>query len=342
MTSTIPERITPTGILVLSADASREEWLAARRQGIGGSDALAVLGLNPYASRYSVWAEKSGLLKNDEDREAMQWGRLLEPVIAAEFTERTGIATTVCGLMRHADREWQLASVDRLTEDGGVLEIKTTSAYRAAEWDDDQIADAAEAQLQHYLAVTGLPHGYAAVLIGGQRLEIRRVERDERLIRVLVEAEEELWQMVQDGTPPALDGSEATARALAQIHGRAEVGRVVELDDRAVTLLRESLELAAEIKAMEERRAAVRNEITAVMGDATEAVHGGQVVAAWRPTGRFDAERFATDHPEVAQEFTRTVEVIDERALRAAHPDLYARYRARVFRPVKKGLIDGS
>lgn len=332
------DQITPTGVLVLPGDAPRDQWLAARRHGIGGSDALAVLGLSPYSSRYSVWAEKSGLLKDDRDNEAMAWGRKLEPIIAEEFEARTGIRTTTCGLMRHTDRPWQIASVDRLTDDGGVLEIKTTSAYRAGDWSDDQIADAAEAQLQHYLAVTGLDHGYAAALIGGQRLEIRHVTRDDRLIRVLTDAEAELWDMVQQGTPPALDGSDATARALAQLYPGADPGRTVELDDRAVTRLRASLGWAEEIKTLGEQRDAVRNEITAAMGTATEAVHNGQPVATWRPTGRFDAAAFTTDHPGLAAEFTRTVQELDEKALRTAHPDLYAQYRGRVFRPVKKGL----
>lgn len=337
MTVTAPELATPTGVLLLPADAPREQWLAARRSGLGGSDALAVLGLSPYASRYTVWADKSGLLPEQDDSEVMRWGRLLEPVIAAEFEERTGIPTRACGLMRHAARDWQLASVDRLTEDGGVLEIKTTSAYRAGDWDDDQLADAAEAQLQHYLAVTGLEHGYAAALIGGQRLEIRHVTRDERLISLMVEAEAELWDMVQSGTAPALDGSEATARALAQLYPHG-TGREVELTAAEVTRLRASLGWAEEAKVLQAERDAVKNEITARLRDADTATYQGQTVATWRNTGRFDAERFAADHPDIAAQHLVAVAVLDEKALKTTHPDLYAAYRGRVFRPTKKGL----
>ena len=32
-------------------DLSREEWLKMRKEGLGGSDAGAVCGLNPYASQ---------------------------------------------------------------------------------------------------------------------------------------------------------------------------------------------------------------------------------------------------------------------------------------------------
>ena len=335
MTTTL---ITPTGVLTLPADAPRSEWLAARRRGIGGSDALAVLGLSPYASRYTVWADKSGLLPEKDDSEAMKWGRLLEPIIAEQFTEQTGIPTASCGLMRHVERDWQLASVDRLTADGGVLEIKTTSQYRAAEWDDDQLADAAEAQLQHYLAVTGLEHGYAAALIGGQRLEIRHVERDDRLISLLIEAEAELWDMVQTGTAPALDGSEATARALAQIYPWADPGIAVELSDEAMAALREYVDLGRQAKEIKERRDAARNVVCAELGEAMTGRYGGIDVVTWKNTGALDEDQLAASAPEIVAEFTAMVPRLDRKALAAAHPDIYEAHRGRRFNPIRKAL----
>lgn len=321
---------TPTGRLILPADEPRNEWLKARRSGIGGSDALAVLGLSPHGSRWAVWADKSGLLPEQDDREAMVWGRRLEPLIADEFHARTGIGTVTCGLMQHVDRTWQLASVDRLTTDGGVLEIKTTSERRADDWEDDQLADAAEAQLQHYLAVTGLDHGYAAALIGGQRLEIRHAERDDRLIRVLLEAEEELWQMVLDGTPPALDGSAATAKAIAAIWPNAD-RHAVELPAEAADILAESLHVHEEIKTLENRRTQIKNFVTGAMGTADIAVHDGRRLATWKNTGQFDQAAFTAAHPELAEKFTRLVPQLDRAALKEAHPDLYADHRSRRF-----------
>lgn len=39
---------------------SREEWLELRKKYIGGSDASAVIGANPYRSAYALWAKKNG------------------------------------------------------------------------------------------------------------------------------------------------------------------------------------------------------------------------------------------------------------------------------------------
>lgn len=339
--TTVPlERVTPEGVLILPADAPRHEWLEARRAGIGGSDALATLGLSPYSSRYSVWADKRGLLPEQDDNEAMKWGRRLEPIVADAFTEETGIGTTVCGLMRHVDRDWQLASVDRLTDDGAVLEIKTTSAYRAGDWDDDQLADAAEAQLQHYLAVTGLEHGYAAALIGGQRLEIRHVRRDERLISLLVDAEAELWQMVQTGMAPALDGSQATAEALAHLYPWAQEDLEVELSDEVMAALRRYDELGKQIKTLTEERVAAKNIVCAELGDAITGTYDGKDVVTWKNTGHLDEALLRETAPDIAAEFTESVTVqrLERKALAAAHPSLYAAHRGRRFNSIRKAL----
>lgn len=339
MTETLTrDLVTPTGLLLLPADAPRREWLDARRRGLGGSDALAVLGLSRYSSRYVVWADKSGLLPERDDSEAMKWGRLLEPIIAEQFTEETGTPTVKCGLMRHVERDWQLASVDRLTADDGVLEIKTTSAYKGVEWDDDQVADAAEAQVQHYLAVTGLEHGYAAALIGGQRLEIRHVERDERLIALLIEAEAELWDMVQAGTAPALDGSEATARALAQLYPWADSEIAVELSAEGETALREYVDLGAQAKDIKDRRDAAKNLVCGEIGEAMTGRINGVDVVTWKNTGTFDAAQLTASAPDIAAEFTRTVPSLDRKALAAAHPDIYEAHRGRRFNPIRKAL----
>lgn len=340
MTTTATDLVTPEGRLVLAADAPREEWLEARRFGLGGSDALAALGLSQYSSRYSVWADKRGLLPEKDDSEAMKWGRRLEPIVAEAFSEETGIGTSVCGLMRHMDRDWQLASVDRLTDDGAVLEIKTTSSYRASDWDDDQLADAAEAQLQHYLSVTGLEHGYAAALIGGQKLEIRHVQRDERLISLMIEAEAELWHLVEAGTAPALDGSQATADALAHLYPWAEEDLEVELSDEAVIALTQYVSLGRQIKDMEEAKAEARNVVCADLGNAILGTLRGKTLVTWKNTGHLDETLLRESAPDIAAEFTAPIKVdrLDRKALAAAHPSLYAAHRGRRFNPNRKAL----
>ena len=57
----------------------------SEKKSLGGSDVGAVLGMNPYRSPYSVWAEKTGRLPPKEDNEAMRQGRDLENYVAERF-----------------------------------------------------------------------------------------------------------------------------------------------------------------------------------------------------------------------------------------------------------------
>ncbi len=57
---------------------THEEWLEERRKSIGGSDAAALVGMNPYVTPYMLWADKTGRLPPKEDNEAMRQGRDLK------------------------------------------------------------------------------------------------------------------------------------------------------------------------------------------------------------------------------------------------------------------------
>jgi putative phage-type endonuclease len=69
---------------------TRDEWLAARRTGIGGSDIAAILGLSPWRTPLDVYRDKVDGAEQPET-EAMRWGRLLEDVIAREYAVRAGV-----------------------------------------------------------------------------------------------------------------------------------------------------------------------------------------------------------------------------------------------------------
>lgn len=63
-------------------DMSCSAWLEARRAGIGGSDAAAILGASPWATPLSVWADKQGLTEDKPDTIAMRFGRDAEEIVA--------------------------------------------------------------------------------------------------------------------------------------------------------------------------------------------------------------------------------------------------------------------
>ena len=91
-----PAKPRPALKLVKTQDLSRAQWLDVRKGGIGSSDAAAAVGLHPYKSPLQLWMEKTGrehLLPQvdpDDATSPMYWGTLLEPIVAAHYTRRTG------------------------------------------------------------------------------------------------------------------------------------------------------------------------------------------------------------------------------------------------------------
>lgn len=76
--------------LISTKEMSHEEWLKIRKSGIGGSDAGAICGLNPYSSPMAVYQDKVSEELTETDNESMRQGRDLEEYVAKRFTEETG------------------------------------------------------------------------------------------------------------------------------------------------------------------------------------------------------------------------------------------------------------
>ena len=73
------------GIITKKKTANREEWKELRSHYIGGSDAAAVVGLNPFASQYSLWAEKTGRVPGFDGNLATEVGTYMEDFVAQKF-----------------------------------------------------------------------------------------------------------------------------------------------------------------------------------------------------------------------------------------------------------------
>jgi putative phage-type endonuclease len=288
--------------LVLPYNAPRDVWLKARREGIGGSDALACLGLDRWKTRLGVYLDKIGEAPEEEPTEDMRWGQIVESAILKWFTDRTGIKTRRRGLLRSIERPWQLASVDALSTDGGIVEIKNTNYHRRDEWADGQVADGAEAQSQHYLDVTGRTHAWVVAQIGGAPPVIRRVERDDALIADIRAMEHDLWRMVEARTPPPLEGGQAAQDLVDRLFPTGVPGKRVDVDDAFVAKLREYQAEHATYKAADDRKKTIRAQLAHAMGDATEAYYRGELIATHRNVSKASADVAALRerYPDVA------------------------------------------
>jgi len=191
----------------------------------------------------------------------------------------------------------------------GVLELKTAGLRMAAAWDDDQVPIPYQVQCQHYLAVTGLPFAVVGCLVGGQRFLVRRVERDEEAIAMLIEREAQFWQLVQDGTPPPPDGSQASTDLLKRMYPQA-AGGVVTLDHLGADLRERYDEARKHAKRWAEEEQALENLIKDAMKDADVATLDGSPAFTWKShlTHRLDQKAMREELPDVWAAYNREVE----------------------------------
>jgi putative phage-type endonuclease len=267
--------------LVKTNDLNRDDWLAVRKTGIGSSDAAAAVGLNPYKSQLELWLEKTGqdhaLPKPDPNEETspMYWGTLLEPIVAAHYTKRTGNKVRrINAVLQHAKHPWMLANIDREvigTGDVQILECKTAGMNGARAWRDG-VPEYVQLQVQHQLAVTGKQAADIAVLICGNELKVYRLERDEAVITRLIELESQFWNLVETRQAPAADGSDSAGRALQAIWPRDSGATLDFTEDLAMSaLFSHLLDARAALDQAEKREAELKQRIQQFMGDATKA-----------------------------------------------------------------------
>ena len=234
-----PTRSAPALKLVKTNDLSRADWLTVRKTGIGSSDAASAVGLNPYKSQLELWMEKTGrdgnLPKTDPNDETspMYWGTLLESIVAAHYTKRSGHKVRrINAVLQHPQEPWMLANIDREVigaPDVQILECKTAGINGARLWKEG-VPEYVQLQVMHQLAVTGKQCADVAVLICGQDLQIHRIQRDEAMISKLIELERAFWHYVETDTAPPADGSDSADVALRCLYPR-DSGATLDLSD---------------------------------------------------------------------------------------------------------------
>lgn len=101
--------------LISTLNLSKEDWLRYRKCGITGTDAGAILGLNPYRSAFQVYHDKISETIENIDNEAMRQGRDLEDYVAQRFTEATGLKVRRANAIYQSEEHpLLLADFDRL------------------------------------------------------------------------------------------------------------------------------------------------------------------------------------------------------------------------------------
>lgn len=196
-------------------------WRNLRHQGIGGSDASIILGINPYKNVTELFAEKVKRFSPPLDNPAVNFGKMAEPILLDHLNVSSGAAL---GTLCSSEHEFMIANIDGyIQRDGQIIgvEIKTCSARTQRYWEAG-VPDLYLAQIQHYMAVTGwesfevhcmvAPYDRRILLEKRARLDDTStfdrklikdsplmsfvVPRNENMIKRLVDAEGRFWNRV--------------------------------------------------------------------------------------------------------------------------------------------------
>lgn len=312
-----PGKRRPALRLVETKDLPREDWLKVRKSGIGGSDAAAAVGLNPYMSPLELWLDKTGrdagLAKPDphDTTEPIYWGTLLEPIVAAAYTQQTGHRVRkVNAVLQHPTIPFMLANLDReIVGVPGVqiLECKTAGEFGARLWREG-VPEYVQLQVQHQLAVTGKRAADVAVLLCGQQLAVHRVVRDDGLIARLIPLEAQFWRYVETDTPPPADGSESADRALRCLYPGTASTVDFTNDRRLSSVFADLVAVRADIELRQAHEALLKQTIQQAMGDASRAVFETGEVSFKRSkdSDGIDLKKLIADHPELESQYAIT------------------------------------
>lgn len=285
-----------------SKNATREEWLKIRKLGLGGSDMSAVLGVNQWRSPLDVWLDKTSDTVEEKESEPMYWGTILEDIVAQEFAKRTGYKVRNNNFtLQSEEYPYLLANIDReiVGLDAG-LECKTANAFKAEEWQGDNVPDAYYIQCQHYMCVTGKASWWIACLVGGNTFYYKEIKRNEEIIRAIIDTGREFWQLVETNTMPAPDDSKACGEALKKLYQHSN-GKAIELSIQYNNVIVDYLELKEQIAELESKKRGIENLLKDALGE-NEKGSCGEHYVSWKsskPRETFDSKKFKNDHPEM-------------------------------------------
>lgn len=293
--------------LISTLGLDKPAWLAYRKKGIGGSDAGAVCGFNPYRTAMEVYQDKTSKEVEELDNEAMRQGREFEDYVAGRFTEATGKKVRRANAMYYDENHpFMLADVDRMVvgENTG-LECKTASPYLADKWEDGKIPMHYQLQCFHYMSVMNTEAWYIAVLIYGREFKFYRIERDEEIIADLIRMEQDFWENhVKKGKMPNPDGSKLADSVIAEYFKQSAPVTVplAGFDEK----LKRRQELMEVISRMDTEKKQIEQEIKLYMGEA-ELAENDRYQVSWKAfcSSRLDVERLKEEEPEIYEKFIR-------------------------------------
>ena len=191
------EGVGQRGYLRVELEQRTRAWRDWRTQGLGASDAACVLDESPFKSAAGLLEEKMAVRVKDVSSPEIALGIELEPEARLEYCRESGVEVEpVC--VQSIQYPWLRASLDGLSADGWrVVEIKCGEGAYWRTANTGRPPSYYVPQLQHILAITGLPSIDFVCYFPPLKTICLTIERDEAYIEKLVQTEAEFWRLLE-------------------------------------------------------------------------------------------------------------------------------------------------
>lgn len=272
--------LTTDAVPLIDETATEEQWLAARRQGIGASELAVAMGRSPYSSPFALWHAKRGgwdMPRTEEQMVGLALENAVADIWARENAETYHVATPSIRLWGHPTFRWLMCTPDRLavSADGRWIPVEVKTDEGGKEWGSAESGDIPfhhRVQVWVQCSVFGAPYGYVARLgrkSAGRKYTTYRVDYDPAAFAECLAAGEKFMASVRADEEPEIDAHKATTAALEQLYPMSADD--VDVDEVAVV----PAELASQwVQCRENARQAKRlsvlvdNRMRAAMGSA--------------------------------------------------------------------------
>jgi len=337
----MPEFVLPYEPLVITSTANlpRDEWLAFRKSGIGGSEVAAVFGISPFGTSRDVYYDKLNIASAFDD-EANKYqkkiGSLLEDVVAEMFSEVTGYPVfQVQKMFRSREHYFMLADVDFFVQlpDGSfaILECKTTSPDATEKWwngAEPAIPLNYQFQGRQYMSVMHIDKVFYACLHGNSEnyLIIREMNRDLAIESEMITVEQHFWEnhILTQVPPPYVEEGNLIIESVRRHFGYANTSApAVAFDASTESHVLRYLELQqqkaiadADVKSIDKELQRMKGLIVAEMGTSCVAacsLEGVPYQVTYNPVrkplvSKDNLVRLQAQHPDIYDEYVTVSE----------------------------------
>lgn len=292
---------------------TKSDWLEFRKQGIGGSEVSAVLGVNPYMTRYQLWRLKKGLDSPQESHFRMKVGNYMEDVIAKLFEDETQreIINSSAGywvaqlvdyphIFTSPDRTfWISASEKRNQNNKGALECKNTMLPI----DENDIPKHWFVQNQLEIGVSGFEFGSIAWFSRGADFGYNDYLLDRKFFKYMIEEVDNFWKeyIIGDKIPDP-----ETSDDVLLMYNCEDLKNSLEVDSNTFQDYLQLLEYRQNRMHYSKLEDELLEKLKVTCGEFEELQYMGQTLATYKfgkPSEKFDKKEFKKENPELYNKY---------------------------------------